>query len=245
MSIKDFRPTVLISSGGTIEAIDNVRVMSNVSTGSTGATIAEMFLANGWEVIYIHGIGAKLPDIPCNLDFLFKPIEISTAEDACDKILWEAPKADAIIHALAVSDFTFELSDDVKLDSSDSNGFIEYLRKTIRSNVKILPLIRGANKDAYIMGFKYTVGKTKDEQVKISKAQILTANLDSTFVNDDVDMRDSGDRCGTLVTSRTKTNTYSRIDSAKAIYMEVCEAVRKRAESTIGFKLMDVKNPFK
>jgi phosphopantothenoylcysteine decarboxylase/phosphopantothenate--cysteine ligase len=246
MSIKDFRPSVLISSGGTQEMVDNVRCMSNISTGQTGATIAEMVLANGWEVFYVHGVGAKLP----NKDVMQYPAilhttEITSAKNAMDVILDLAPNVDSCIMALAVSDFTFELSEDVKLDSSDAYGFIEYLSKTIRSNVKILPQIRSVAPDAYIMGFKYTVGKTQDEQIKIARAQILTANLDSTFVNDDVDMRETGSRCGRLVMIKGSINCLSRVDTAKAIYSAVSEVVRQHAESSIGFKLMDIKNPFK
>lgn len=245
MAVKEFRPTVVITSGGTTEAIDNVRVMSNVSTGATGAIIAEMFLANGWEVIYIHGVGAKLPNKDV-MEFpaILRTTEVGSAKDACAEILDRAKTADAVIMALAVSDFTFELSEDVKLDSSDAYGFIEYLRKTIRSNVKILPQIRSVAPNAYIMGFKYTVGKTKEEQLKIAKAQMVSACLDSTFVNDDVEMRETSDRCGMLVTTNYKSNTHSRMDSANHIYRAVCEHILKRGIDDIQYRLMDIKNPW-
>jgi phosphopantothenate---cysteine ligase (CTP) len=251
MSIRDFRPTVVITSGGTTEMIDNVRCMSNISTGQTGATIAEMFLANGWEVIYIYGIGASIP----NTEVMYttsrvgqlKLHKVKSAMDAHAEIMSHVKYADAVIHAMAVSDFTFDLSDDVKLDSSDAYGFIEYLKKTIRPNVKILPMIKSANPNAYVMGFKYTVGKTQEEQIAIAKAQNLTNSIDATFVNDDVMMRENGSRCGILVTKNNGESslTMSREDSAQVIYGEVTSNMLHYALNDIRFKFLDIKNPFK
>ncbi len=103
MSVNKFRPTVLITSGGTTEPIDSVRCMTNVSTGKTSARIAEWFHHNNFRVVYIHGQGAELPDIG---SWEFTPIEVITAEDACTQILINAGDADVIIHAMAVSDFS-------------------------------------------------------------------------------------------------------------------------------------------
>ena len=39
---------VLITSGGTISKIDDIRHIGNFSNGTTGALIAEEFLKNNW-----------------------------------------------------------------------------------------------------------------------------------------------------------------------------------------------------
>jgi len=52
---------VLVTSGGTIAPIDDVRQIRNVSTGRFGATIAEAALARGAHVWYLHTPGALRP----------------------------------------------------------------------------------------------------------------------------------------------------------------------------------------
>jgi hypothetical protein len=73
---------------------------------------------------------------------------------------------------------------------------------------------------------------------------MASASLDSTFVNDDVEMREASDRCGMLVTTNYKSNTHSRIDSANHIYRAVCEHILKRGIDDIQYRLMDIKNPW-
>ena len=52
---------VIITSGGTISKIDDVRHIGNFSSGTTGTLIAEEFLRRGHYVHYIHAKNAKRP----------------------------------------------------------------------------------------------------------------------------------------------------------------------------------------
>lgn len=52
---------VLMTSGATRESIDGIRFLSNVSTGQTGAALADSLSARGWQVTYLHGVGAQMP----------------------------------------------------------------------------------------------------------------------------------------------------------------------------------------
>jgi len=56
---------IIITAGGSKEAIDNVRAITNAATGTLGSKIADEFL-NSYsedieELIYIYGVGSKLP----------------------------------------------------------------------------------------------------------------------------------------------------------------------------------------
>ena len=53
---------ILITSGGTREAIDSVRSITNHSTGSLGKILAEMALAKGHQVTLITTPTALKPD---------------------------------------------------------------------------------------------------------------------------------------------------------------------------------------
>lgn len=98
---KPIRPKILITSGGTQEAIDSMRVLTNLSTGQTGAKMAEALSAAGFEVHYVGATNARRPHFD-GLDFSFSSFE------SLDKILQQL-LADhsylGVIHAAAVSDF--------------------------------------------------------------------------------------------------------------------------------------------
>ena len=55
------RPLAVFTAGGTRENVDDVRYLSNVATGALPAAMAELLLARGWDVIYVHGPNAALP----------------------------------------------------------------------------------------------------------------------------------------------------------------------------------------
>lgn len=52
---------ILITAGGTVAPIDDVRSITNASSGRFGATIAEEWLGRGATVWYIHSAAAELP----------------------------------------------------------------------------------------------------------------------------------------------------------------------------------------
>src|SRR5665648_937108 len=98
---------VIITAGGTTEKIDDVRSITNLSTGRLGNAIARSVLRNFGEKLeklyYIHGTramppsGAKVVSISIG--------GVSDLENVLKKIL-EKEKIDAVIHSMAVSDYT-------------------------------------------------------------------------------------------------------------------------------------------
>ena len=53
---------LLITSGATREPIDDVRFVTNVSTGGTGAALARAFAQRGHQVTLLRGQGAVAVD---------------------------------------------------------------------------------------------------------------------------------------------------------------------------------------
>ena len=95
---------IVITAGGTSERIDDVRTITNSSTGSLGFAIGTAFAAEEKieTIYYLHGKRAVWPD-----DEKVVPIEIGGVmdlEDNLTKVLTEN-KIDAVIHAMAVSDY--------------------------------------------------------------------------------------------------------------------------------------------
>ena len=96
---------ILITSGGTTEKIDEVRSISNNSTGMLGKTIAESFalLDSTEKIYYICGLTALLPDTP--KAEAIRIGSVAELEAEVKKVLSD-DHIDAVIHGMAVSDYS-------------------------------------------------------------------------------------------------------------------------------------------
>lgn len=99
----DFKSTnAVVTLGGTTEAIDPVRVITNRSTGEMGAALCRALYLRGANVSAVVGNhDAVLPH-----DIVLIPI--STASELADETRKLAGKSDLIVMAAAVSDFTVQ-----------------------------------------------------------------------------------------------------------------------------------------
>lgn len=202
---------VLVTSGGTFEYIDEVRGITNISTGKLGALIASDFAnIEGIQVYYLHSKTAVLPP---NI-YLMKDIEVRTAQDTHDKMMEiiTTEKIDAVVHAMAVSDFTFKRDGDIKLKSSDPEAFIEYMRKTITLNPKIISHIKEWDPNIFLVGFKFEVGYTVD-QLKEAALQSMEKNgCDLVVTNDKKEMEQTGMHIAHLFYSEGVRTKYTLIN---------------------------------
>ena len=117
--------TFLITSGPTREYIDNIRFISNPSSGKTGYFLAKEAMARGAKVIFITGKSNYIPDAS-----IVENVE--SAEDMFDKVRKYYKQADVIIGAAAVGDFTpvktvkgkISRKDDLKLELKPTKDII-------------------------------------------------------------------------------------------------------------------------
>lgn len=92
---------VLVTAGGTAEPIDGVRVLTNTSTGATGAAIADRLAIAGHEVVLLRAQNAARAAGPCREETFVTFAELETALDR----LLGSDRFDTVIHAAAVSDY--------------------------------------------------------------------------------------------------------------------------------------------
>jgi phosphopantothenoylcysteine decarboxylase/phosphopantothenate--cysteine ligase len=90
---------VLISAGGTREAIDPVRVITNRSSGKQGYALAEAAVARGAKVTLVSTVDRPAP---AGVDV----VRVASAADMQAAIMPVAPDQDVIVMAAAVADFT-------------------------------------------------------------------------------------------------------------------------------------------
>jgi phosphopantothenoylcysteine decarboxylase/phosphopantothenate--cysteine ligase len=104
---------VVVSAGGTREAIDPVRFIGNRSSGLQGYALARTALARGARVTLVAA-NVALPD-PAGADV----VPTGSAREMRDAVLKAAVDADAVVMAAAVADFRPADYHDVKIKKTD------------------------------------------------------------------------------------------------------------------------------
>ncbi|MGA9720211.1 MAG: bifunctional phosphopantothenoylcysteine decarboxylase/phosphopantothenate--cysteine ligase CoaBC [Acidobacteriaceae bacterium] len=91
--------TILLTAGGTREAIDPVRYLGNRSSGKMGYALAEAAAARGARVMLISGITPLIP--PVGVDF----VQVTSSEEMRAAVLSRLAESTIVIKAAAVSDY--------------------------------------------------------------------------------------------------------------------------------------------
>lgn len=168
-SKSNFLKRVLITGGGTEERIDDVRVLTNLSTGSTAALIAEAYAGEGAQVTYLASRSARLPHGAIDTK------RFQSFESLQDLIKFELSQThfDIIIHCAAVSDYRVLKIENAqgeihqkKISSSSPELSIHLIK-----NPKLLNFIaeNSPKKKTVLVAFKLTSGADNiliDEEVK-------------------------------------------------------------------------------
>ena len=90
---------VMITAGGTREALDPVRFIGNRSSGKMGYALAEAAQSRGAQVILISGPSALHPPAHCDL------VKVTTADQMREAVLERMSEATMIVKAAAVADY--------------------------------------------------------------------------------------------------------------------------------------------
>ena len=180
---------ILVTSGGTQEYIDDFRILTNISTGKLGCMTATKLADAGAKVFYVCSKSSIQPSplVKGRLEITV----IKTVNDALETIkkIMTEEKIDAVVHAMAVSDFTFKKDKDIKLKSTDPKAFIDYMSKTIAVNPKIISMIKQWNPETILIGFKFEIGLTNNELVSLAQTSIKNNGCDLVIANDKAQMK--------------------------------------------------------
>jgi len=116
--------TIVVSAGGTREAIDPVRYITNHSSGKMGYAIAEAARDRGASV--------TLVSTPTNLDSPVgvRRVDVGSARQMRDAVLAETARADALIMAAAVADWEPETVASQKVKKGDADTWSIDLKRT-------------------------------------------------------------------------------------------------------------------
>ena len=180
---------VLITSGGTREAIDGVRSIANTSTGRTGSQLAEYFSSRGHQVTLLSAQESVQPkSAPSNL----RGLSFVSFQDLRETLKKELANTnyDTVIHAAAVSDYRVESIDssgktmkpgpDSKIEAGDD------LTLHLKRQPKIVDELRSMskNKSLKVIAFKLTNSLDARERATAIRKLAQHAHPDFIVHND-------------------------------------------------------------
>ena len=135
---------VLITCGPTWVPIDDVRVISNISSGQMGHLIARFYNEIGAKVTLLEGPVTHSLDVKG-----IRVIKYSFFDELAKALRTEcAKKYDVIVHAAAVADFKLPKASKVKLSS------VSKLNLQLVPTEKLIDSIKRLSPHSFLVGFK-------------------------------------------------------------------------------------------
>ncbi len=187
------RLRVLVTAGGTAEPVDGVRVLTNTSTGGTGAALATQLARRGHEVVLLRAQSALPADGPCQEETF---VTFAGLAEALRRLLG-AGGFDAVIHAAAVSDYGVDSITvpggvvPAGLDLKIGSGHSPLLR--LRPNPRLVDGLRALSPQPFtLVAFKLTSGAGPDEAAAAIAKLFAHSGADYVVHNDLAARDDAG-----------------------------------------------------
>lgn len=177
----------LVTAGGTREPIDDVRVLTNISSGAFGVAIARALAAVGIETTLVGSREALAKLKPA--DAAIHPIPFTTLRDLADTLEAAARNPappDIVCMAAAVADYSPILTEG-KLHSHADELVIRCKR-----NPKLIAAFRRQfGIGTFLVGFKLLSRVPHDELIAAAREQVRRNRLNLTVANDLTNLRTS------------------------------------------------------
>jgi phosphopantothenoylcysteine decarboxylase/phosphopantothenate--cysteine ligase len=177
----------LITAGPTYETMDNVRRLTNFSTGQLGTELANFLTARGHDVTLLIGEQATHPG-----ERKARRVETFTTTASLRGKLQglSAQSADAVFHAAAVSDFTFgkiwlrspsgELTEIKSGKISTRQGA---LLAELVPTPKIITELRDWFPNTKLIGWKFEVDGDHADVIQKAEDQLMDCSTDACVAN--------------------------------------------------------------
>jgi phosphopantothenoylcysteine decarboxylase/phosphopantothenate--cysteine ligase len=178
----------IVTAGPTYEPLDDVRRLTNFSTGLLGTELANFLAARGHKVILLIGTMATHGG-----ERRAQRVEtFTTTADLREKLkAVSSKKVDAIFHAAAVSDFSFgkifmpneagklaEIKSVNKISTRPGKLLVELV-----ATPKIIAGLRGWFPRTRIVGWKFEADGTRADALNAAKGQLAECSTDLCIAN--------------------------------------------------------------
>ena len=177
----------LVTAGPTYEPLDDVRRLTNFSTGRLGSELANFLVAKGHTVTLLLGAQAT----HC-AESMAQEVEVfTTSADLRDRLQARSTQSpDAIFHAAAVSDFAFgkiwhrsTAGDLAEVQSGKLSTRSGTLLAELVPTPKIIAELRDWHPRARLVGWKFEVDGNRADSVALGVRQLAECRTDACVVN--------------------------------------------------------------
>ena len=199
---------VLITLGGTIEAIDPVRYISNHSSGKMGMALAHECIQAGAKTTLIIG------SISIDIEKRAEVIRIVSAEDMYKAVMHRIESQDLFISCAAVADFRPKHISRNKIKKNNSSVTIELIK-----NKDILASVCLLNKKPICIGFAAETENLIDN----ARAKLARKQCEAIILND---------------VSQSEIGLNSDENEVHFITKENCEKIEKNSKQIIAEKVI-------
>ncbi len=141
---------ILVTAGSTIEHIDPIRVITNLSSGKMGIAIAEGALLAGAKVTLVYGHGSDGTRVPIKIRNVIK---VNTSREMEMTISSElsSKRYDIVIFCAAITDFAPQQTSPKKIETKKGK-FVLPLLPTTKIVDRVKPISR--NNKLFLVAFK-------------------------------------------------------------------------------------------
>ena len=220
---------VVITAGGTSEKIDNVRKITNSSTGKLGLCIANEFLKTieDVEITYICSKEAFCPS-----DDRVKIKRIIGVDDLERevRIVLENNDIDVFIHSMAVSDYKVDYvstleklknNEEFSMNDNKISSSLSDLVIVLKPTKKIISIIKDISPNTYLVGFKLLDNVTKDKLIEVA-TNLMIKNKCNLVVANDLENIRNGRHIGYIIDEENNViNAEGKDDIAKKLVRRI------------------------
>lgn len=171
--------SILITAGGTQEAIDPVRFIGNRSSGKQGLAIASEAVRRGARVTLI---ASNIEEIPEGVGTV---IEARTALDVAQAVNEQLTKHDVLVMAAAIADYRIENQSNLKLKRAELGTRISL---DLVANPDILKTtverIKAEGLKVISVGFAAETAGSEDALTRLAQRKLIDKGCDILVAND-------------------------------------------------------------
>ncbi|MGC1133201.1 MAG: bifunctional phosphopantothenoylcysteine decarboxylase/phosphopantothenate--cysteine ligase CoaBC [Nitrososphaeraceae archaeon] len=219
--------SVLITAGSTVEYIDPIRVIMNMSSGKMGMSLAKEAHARGASVTFVYGHGSvdpgTNPHVP-NIEIR----RVNTAQEMFESVMSELTEKrfDVVILTSATSDFSIAKRWNNKIDSS-----LDKVEITLVPINKIISNVKKVCKhDVFLIGFKAEYNVEPKVLIEKAYSKLLESGADLIIAND-VGKKNTGfgsDNNEVYIIDRQRNATHLPIQTKDKISAQILDFVERK-----------------
>jgi phosphopantothenoylcysteine synthetase/decarboxylase len=174
---------VIVTIGPSYEPIDQVRRITNFSTGELGVLLSEELARSGFDVVCLKGVSATHPG-PSNCHVL----HFTTNDDLSERLLAlsRSNKIAALFHVAALCDYKVRQVEDErgeKQQSAKIESRAGALTIVLEPAPKIIAALRELFPLAVIVGWKFELTGTRPAALSKAWRQIQENRTDACVLN--------------------------------------------------------------